>query len=395
MAIPPTIPWLAAVLAALTAVGPFSVDTYLPAFPQMASDLGGTLADVQQTLTAYMATFAIMVLWHGALSDRFGRRPVILISTFLYALASLLCALAPTLAWLWAGRAMQGLCAGAGMVVGRAVIRDLYEGARAQRLMAQMMLIFGIAPAIAPLIGEQLVALAGWRSVFVFLALLGCALTLVSWRLLPETLPVHARQAFKPAELARAYHGVLSNGTFMLLSLALAVMFNGYFLYVVSAPVFVHEHLGLESMGWLFIPAVGCMMAASALSARLAGRWSDRKTITVGFVIMAAASAFELVLATAPVPRSIEIIPIAIYNFGVALVAPNLMLLSLDLFPACRGLASSCQSFLQVGTNALVAGILAPLLWSTPLNLALGAAACYALSLLALWAWLKRAHPAP
>jgi DHA1 family bicyclomycin/chloramphenicol resistance-like MFS transporter len=260
--------------------------------------------------------------------------------------------------------------------------------------MAQIMLIFGIAPAIAPLVGEQLVALAGWRSVFVFLVALGGALTWVSWRL-PETLPAGARQPFKPVTLARAYCDVLSNRTFVLLSLAMAVMFNGYFLYVISAPKFVHEHLGLESMGWLFIPSVACMMAASALSARMAGRWSDRGTIILSFIIMAAASVAELILSVAPVPRWFELVPIAVYNFGVALSAPNLTLLALDLFPACRGLASSCQSFLQVGTNALVAGLVAPLLWHTPLELALGALACYLLALFALWRWAKRTRAAP
>ncbi|MDR2031924.1 MAG: multidrug effflux MFS transporter [Azoarcus sp.] len=381
--------WLPVALAALTAIGPFSIDTYLPAFQAMGSELDATQNEIQQTLTAYMASFAVMVLWHGALSDRFGRRPVLIGTTLLYALASVICALAPSIGWLWAGRVMQGVCAGAGMVVGRAMIRDLYDGAQAQRLMAQVMLIFGIAPAIAPLAGGALLELCGWRSIFVFLCALGIGLTWLCWRTLPETLPPEARQPFVPAALARAYREVLTHRDFMLLSLGISVIFNGYFLYVVSAPVFIREHLGLGSHGFaaLFLPAVSCMMLGSFVSARLAGRWSAWRTIRAGLIIMAFASLVEIVLTLLPLPRMFILAPISLYNFGVAMIMPSLTLISLDLFPARRGLASSCQGFVQVGANALTTGILAPLLWGTPLILALGAGACYLLALLFFYLW--------
>ncbi|MDR0717192.1 MAG: multidrug effflux MFS transporter [Azoarcus sp.] len=385
--------WLPVALAALAAIGPFSIDTYLPAFHAMASELGATQNEVQQTLTAYMASFAVMVLWHGALSDRFGRRPILIGTSLLYALASVICVLAPSIGWLWAGRVMQGVCAGAGMVVGRAMIRDLYEGAQAQRLMAQVMLIFGIAPAIAPLAGGALLELSGWRSIFVFLCALGIGLAWLCWRTLPETLPPEARQPFAPAALARAYREVLTHRGFMLLSLGIAVIFNGYFLYVVSAPVFIREHLGLGSHGFaaLFLPAVGCMMLGSFASARLAGRWSEWRTIRAGLVVMAFASIVEIALTLLPLPRTFILAPISLYNFGVALIMPSLTLISLDLFPARRGLASSCQGFVQVGVNALTTGMLAPLLWRTPLTLALGAGACYLLALLSFYLWSRRA----
>ncbi len=389
---PSTSPWLAVVLAALAAIGPFAIDTYLPAFPEMGAALGASRVEIQQTLTAYMATFSFMVLWHGALADRFGRRRVLMGSTLLFALASGLCALAPSIEWLWAGRALQGLSGGAGMVVGRAVIRDLHDGEHAQRLLSRVMMIFGIAPAVAPLVGGLLLTLAGWRSIFVFLLVFALLLCLMTWRLLPETLAVEARQPLHPATLARAYRGVLTSRPFMLLAIAVALMFNGFFIYVLSAPVFVISHLGLgvRDFAWLFVPAVAGMVLGSALSGRVAGRWRATRAIAVGFAVMFAAAAVNAVLAAAAPAQALWLVlPIAIYNIGMGLAMPSLSLLALDLFPLRRGMASSCQSFLQVGLNAVTAGAIVPLLWHSPLSLAAGMNLFAALSLLAFVAWQR------
>lgn len=384
-------------LAALAAIGPFSIDTYLPAFPAMAADLGATRIEVQQTLTAYMVTFAAMALWHGALSDRFGRRNVILVATSLFGVASLLCAFATSIEWLWAGRALQGMSAGAGMVVGRAVIRDLFDGARAQKLMSRVMMIFGIAPAVAPMVGGALLLVFGWRSIFVFLAVFAGALVWMSWRLLPETLPSEQRQSLHPAGLVRAYREVLSSVPFLLLIAAVALNFNGFFLYVLSAPVFVIEHLGLGpgSFAWLFVPAVAGMMGGSWLSGNVAGQWSGRRTVVTGFVVMFAAVSVNVTHAAAFAPAlPWSVLPVGIYTFGMALAMPTLTLYALELFPARRGLASSCQSFAQVGLNALTAGLFAPLLWGSPLTLGTGASVFVALGLLCFVVWGSRGRKA-
>src|SRR5574338_637464 len=182
-------PLMVLLLAGLSAIGPFSIDTYPPAFPAMEAELlTGRLA-MQQTLAAYMATFAFMTLWHGALSDSFGRRRVILTGMVVYAAASLVCAAAPSIHWLWLGRGLQGLSAGAGMVVARAVIRDMFEGPEAQRLMSRVMTVFAISPAVAPMVGGTILPFFGWRAIFVFLAAYGLILGLAVHRLLPETLP--------------------------------------------------------------------------------------------------------------------------------------------------------------------------------------------------------------
>ncbi len=368
---------LTLILAALAAIGPFSIDTYLPAFPDVAADLGASPLQVQQTLTAYMAPFAVMVLWHGTLSDAFGRRRVLIAAMGLYALASLACASAPAIEMLWLGRALQGICAGAGMVVGRAVVRDLVDGARAQRLMSHVMTVFGVAPAVAPIVGGALVGLAGWRAIFVMLALFGIALLLLCRGWLPESLPPEARQPLQPLELLRAYRSVFARAEFIALTGAMALNFAGFFVYVLSAPVFLMQHLGLaaDAFGWFFVPTVAGMMLGSMLSGRMAERWPQHRTIALGYLVMALAVAINLgVSALLPpsLPWSLLFAPV--YTCGMALAMPALSLMALELFPQRRGLASSCQGFLQMGANALVAGLLAPLIWATPLGLALGAA---------------------
>lgn len=388
----PTSSWLAALLAALAALGPFSIDTYLPAFPEMAAALGASQLEVQQTLTAYMVTFAGMALWHGALSDCFGRRVVIIVSTTLFAVASLLCAVASSIEWLWAGRALQGMSAGAGMVVGRAIIRDLFDGARAQRLMSRVTMIFGVAPAVAPMVGGLLLLTMGWRSIFVFLAVFAGALVWLSWRFLPETLPQEARQSLRPGNLARAYAAVLGSGAFLLLVGAVAMNFNGFFVYVLSAPVFVMEHLGLGpgAFGWLFVPTVIGMMGGAWLSGRVAGHWSARRCIGTGYAVMLLAVLLNVTLASFFAPGlPWSVVPVGLYTFGMALAMPSLTLLALDIFPTRRGLASSCQSFTQVGLNGLTAGLFVPLLWASPLTLGAGASLFLAAGLLCFVFWAR------
>jgi DHA1 family bicyclomycin/chloramphenicol resistance-like MFS transporter len=274
------------------------------------------------------------------------------------------------------------------------VIRDLFDGARAQKLMSRVMMIFGIAPAVAPMVGGALLLAFGWRAIFVFLALFAFALVWLSARHLPETLPAEQRQSLHPAGLARAYGAVLSSVPFLLLIAAVALNFNGFFLYVLSAPVFVMDHLGLGpgSFAWLFVPAVLGMMGGSWLSGRVAGQWSGRRTVATAFVVMFAAVTLSVAHAAAFAPSlPWSVLPVGLYTFGMALAMPTLTLFALDLFPARRGLASSCQSFAQVGLNALTAGIFAPLLWASPLTLGAGASLFVALGLLCFVVWGSRA----
>jgi DHA1 family bicyclomycin/chloramphenicol resistance-like MFS transporter len=368
---------IAILLASLSALGPFSIDAYLPSFHEIAQKLNATQLEVQQTLSIYLLSFAVMTLWHGAIADRFGRRKVILVAVGLFAIASAGCTLATRIEHLWFWRAMQGMTAGAGMVISRAIVRDLYDGAPAQRLMSQITMMFALAPAIAPVIGGWLQSWFGWRSVFAFLVVSTVALWLACWKLLPETLPPERRQSLRPAYLGAAYWKVMSSPAFLSACAALSLNFAGFFIYVLSAPVFLMTHLGVPETGflWLFGPAMGGMMCGSWLSGRLAGKISPSRTIAIGYLVMGSAAASNLILNLAlPPGLPWSVMPLFIYTLGMALTMPSLSLFALDPFPAQRGLAASCQTFFQSGFNSLSAALIAPALWGSTLTLSLGMA---------------------
>ncbi|MDP3538164.1 MAG: multidrug effflux MFS transporter [Azonexus sp.] len=366
---------IALLLASLSALGPFSIDAYLPSFHDIADKLGASQIEVQQTLSIYLLSFALMTLWHGAISDRFGRRRVILIALALFGLASLGCVFATRIEQLWFWRAMQGITSGAGIVIGRAIVRDLYDGAPAQRLMSQITMMFALAPAVAPVVGGWLQAWFGWRSVFVFLVLLTAALWLACWKLLPETLPPEKRQSLRPAYLGKTYWKVMSSPPFLFACAALSLNFAGFFIYVLSAPVFLMQHLGVAETGflWLFGPAMGGLLTGSWLSGRLAGKITLPRTIALGYLIMVSAALINLGLNLAlPPALPWSVMPLFVYTTGMALAMPCLTILALDPFPAQRGLAASCQTFFQSSFNSLAAALIAPALWGSTLSLALG-----------------------
>ncbi|MGE5466925.1 MAG: multidrug effflux MFS transporter [Ignavibacteria bacterium] len=388
---------LVPLLAALAAIGPFSIDTYLPAFPAMGRSLGASPVEVQQTLTAYLVPFAFMMLWHGALADALGRRRVLLWSYGLYGAASLVCAAAGSIELLWFGRALQGLSAGAGLVVGRAIVRDLLDGPAAQRMMAHIGMMFAVAPAVAPVLGGWIHAFFDWHAVFVFLALYGFVLVAAMWRYLPETLPLEARQSLQPLPLLRAYVEVFTHRGFLALAGALALNFNGFFIYVLSAPAFLIGHLGVSPQGflWLFGPAMVGMIVGNFLAAKLAGQISSRRTVGLGFAVMIVASAANVALNVVAAPQlPWSVLPVAIYVIGMALAMPTLSIRVLDLFPQRRGLISSCQGVTQTGVNAVTASVLAPLAWGSTLDMSLAMAFFLLLGIAAFAARGSRRLPA-
>ncbi len=381
-------------VAALTAIGPFTIDTYLPSFPEMATSLATTALGVQQSLTAYLVPFALMNLWHGAISDAVGRRRVVLVALAVYTLASLGCAFSTGIEMLWGFRAGQGVASGVGLVVGRAIVRDVSEGAGAQRVLSWVAVLYLVAPAVAPVLGGWLHTWWGWRSAFVFLALLGATLWGWAWGWLPETLPREQRRPFHAGYLLRAYGATFRNTRFLALALAVALNFAGLFLYIASAPVFLMRHLGLHETEffWQFGPTTAGLCLGGAISGRMAGRWSRGRTITAGFALLLSAAAANVAWhAFHPPGLPGSVIPLCVYSVGVALAAPSLTLIGLDLFPDRKGLASSCQAFLLTGGNSLTAGLIAPLAQGSALDLALaGAALALAGAVAAGWAALPR-----
>jgi DHA1 family bicyclomycin/chloramphenicol resistance-like MFS transporter len=382
---------LAALLACLASLGPFSIDTYLPAFTGIAQSLGATPVQMQQTLSAYLLGFALMNLFHGALSDSFGRRPVVLVGLAVFTLASAGCALSPSIEVLVACRALQGMSAGAGMVVSRAVIRDLFPPDQAQRVMSQVTLFFGVAPAVAPLVGGLLFVHVGWPAVFWFLTSVGALLWLLMWRRLPESLAPAQRQPFSVRHLMHGYRLLLTDARFFALALASGVPFNGMFLYVLCAPVFLGEVLGLvpQQFFWLFILVIAGVMTGAWFSGRLAGRVKPRHQIRHGFLLMLVIGLLNLVLNVLLPPHVAWALPlIALFALGWALMVPVVTLLVLDLAPERRGMASSLQACIGSVANAVVAGVLAPLLMHSALALAIGSLCLMGVGLLA-WIWVK------
>ncbi len=386
---------LAVLLAMLGMLGPFSIDTYIPAFSGIAQSLAATPVQMQQTLSAYLFGFAFMSLFHGALSDSVGRRPVVLWGLAAFTLASMGCALSQSIGQLVFFRAVQGLTTGAGIVVSRAVVRDMFPPAQAQKVMSQITIYFGVAPAIAPMIGGVLFAQLGWHSVFWFLTLVGVLLWLANYRLLPETLHVTQRQPLKVSNLLQGYWQLGLDPRFVLLALASGIPFNGMFLYVLSAPAFLGEHLGLAptQFFWFFVLTISGIMGGAWVSGRVAGKLAPKRQIRHGFLIMLGIAVVNLLanlLLTAQVVWAL--LPIAIFAFGWALMVPVVTLLVLDLYPERRGMASSLQAFIASSANGVVAGLIAPLVMHSTLALAAASLLMLCVGLIS-WGYLHQRWP--
>ncbi|MBK9572556.1 MAG: multidrug effflux MFS transporter [Rhodoferax sp.] len=386
---------LAVLLAVLGMLGPFSIDTYIPAFSGIAQSLGATPVQMQQTLSAYLFGFAFMSLFHGAISDSVGRRPVVLWGLAAFTLASAGCALSQSIGQLVFFRAMQGLTTGAGIVVARAVVRDMFSPSDAQRVMSQITIYFGVAPAIAPIIGGWLFVHMDWHSIFWFLTAVGIVLWVANYRLLPETLHLDHRQPLKVSNLMQGYWQLGLDPRFLLLALASGVPFNGMFLYVLSAPAFLGEHLALAptQFFWFFVLTIGGIMGGAWVSGRMAGKVTPKRQIRIGFAIMLLIAVVNLIanlLFKAHV--SWALLPIAIFAFGWAMMVPVVTLLVLDLHPERRGMASSLQAFIGASANGLVAGLIAPLVMHSTVLLAASSLAMMCVGLLA-WFYVRRRWP--
>lgn len=387
---------LVVLLAALSMLGALCIDAYLPSLPTIAREFGASAAAAQQTMTVYLACFAFMMLFYGTLSDSFGRRPVLIASMWFYVAGALGAVFAPSLGWLLFFRAVQGLSAGAGSTVGRAVVGDLLRGAEAQRTMAAISVVFGIAPAVAPIVGGWLEAAFGWRSVFVFIAACGAALLAACLRWLPESLPRAERHPFRLAAILASYRAVGTHGRFLAKAFGTALGFSGVMLYVGGAPAFVMGilHLPVTAFAWLFVPLIGGMTLGSAVAGKLSHRAAPRALIAWGYAIMAVGAAANVAYAwlvpVVTVPGAV--IPLFVYAFGMALGNPAMTLAALDLFPHVRGMAASLQGFLFMAVFAVVSGAVCPLLFGSALHFALGLAAGLALSF-AFWTFGTRSRP--
>ena len=361
-------------LAVLASLAPFAIDTYLPGFHIIATDLSSTPAYIQQSLTFYLIPYTIMTLFHGAISDSIGRIMTIKWGLALFFFASIGCALATSVEQLWFFRALQGIGGGAGNVVARAMVRDLYEGAQAQRVMATIQIIFGIAPAVAPIFGGFLLDY-GWQSIFIFLALYAATAIFFSSRVLPETMLLKDRLPFDFKSIASRYRRIFKDKEFLFLILSLSANFSAFFLYVLASPIFLIDLLGFteKQFAYLFVPTVCGMIMGSLIAKKTAGVINPSRVIRFGYFWMLLMALSNLIYCYFIDNNPIFNIGfIALYNIGMAAIMPIISIAALDCFPKARGTAASGQAFMQMFFSSAVAGVIVPICWYSTFGLSLG-----------------------
>ena len=386
--------YLTVIAALLAMIGPFSIDAYLPSFPDIELEFGISRAVLSQSLAVYLLAFAISTLFWGPLADRYGRRLVILISMILYTLGSVGCALANSAETFMVLRVVQGLAASGGFIAGRAMIRDAHDAEAAHRAMSQVMMLFALAPALAPVLGGWLHDQFGWRSVFWFLSIFGGLLALMGF-LIKETLHNEQRRSIHPVTVIHVYFEAFLHKRFPALVLCLSLSFGGLFLYIAGAPTVIYEFLGLGSddFGWLFIPIVAGLILGSSVSGRLAHRWPARRTISVGLMVMMAATALNLATVNLFPAGIVTLVgPLVLYVTGLAVMMPAITVMALDCLPTHRGTAASMQGFLQSVTNAVVASVAVPLLSTRWLDFVTGQFV-FLLVAVGLWIHLRKRPP--
>lgn len=376
-------------------LGPFSIDTMFPAYSQMEAQLGADSLAIQQTLSVYLISFALMSLLHGPLSDALGRKPILLGGLGVFGLASVACANASSIEWLLVFRALQGLSAGVGMIIGRAVIRDRYQDADAQKLLSMVTMVFAVAPALAPVTGGWILQWSNWRGIFYFLAILAAALLVMVVLGLKETHPKSARTPFNIPALTKSYSAILKDLPFLRLALVGSFNFSSIFIYIAAAPVVIRDFLGMgeQDFIWLFAPVILGMLLGSVISTRLAGRFDMKTQIhwAFGCTLLATGSNLIYTQLVDQITIPWALIPLFVNAIGSTIAFPVLMLAMLDRHPTQKGAASSSQAFLNQSNNALFAGIYAPLMSASPRLLALGALTSALLSL-TIWRWHLRAQ---
>ncbi|MEU9193968.1 Bcr/CflA family multidrug efflux MFS transporter [Streptomyces hundungensis] len=348
------------VLGGLTALPPLSMDMYLPALPEVTDALRSPAATIQLTLTACLAGMALGQLVVGPMSDKWGRRRPLLIGMIVYVLATAVCAFAPNVELLISFRLLQGLAGAAGIVIARAVVRDLYDGVEMARFFSTLMLISGVAPVIAPLIGGQVLRLTDWRGVFAVLTVVGVLLTVVVFRWLHETLPVERRHSGGVKEALRTMGGLLKDRVFTGYMLAGGLAFAALFAYISASPFVVQEIYGAspQTFSLLFgLNSVGLVVVGQINGKLLIGRVSLDKVLGFGLAVIALA-ATALLLMTSGVFGEVGLAPVAAGLFvlmsAMGLAMPNTNAQALMRTPNAAGSASAL-----LGTSSFLVGAIA------------------------------------
>jgi DHA1 family bicyclomycin/chloramphenicol resistance-like MFS transporter len=370
---------LALLLGGLSSVGPLSLDMYLPGLPQLSGDLDASASAAQLTLTACLAGLALGQLLAGPLSDRLGRRRPVLVGAALFAAASLACALAPSVEVLVGLRFLQGLGGAAGIVVGRAIVRDLYEGDAAARLFSSLMLVGGIAPILAPVVGGLLLAVTDWRGVFVALSIVAAALLAAAALRLPESLATRSGRG-------GGTRSVLRDRRFVAYALCSGLMMGAMFAYIAGSPFVLQTIYGLSPQLYAIVFAVNGLgiLVASYVSRRLIGRATPAQLLTAGVALGAAGAALLVAALAADAPVLVVLVALTLVVSSVGLVNPNATALALADHPSDAGAASALLGTSQFLIGAAAAPLVGLAGAADAMPMALTIAAAVTLAALAL-----------
>ncbi len=378
---------LTALLAAMTAIGPITTDMYLPSLPDIAQRLGATTAQAQLTISFYLIGFAFGQIVYGPMSDRHGRKPVLLAAIALYCAATLACALSTSIEMLIAARFVQALGGSGGIVLARAIVRDLYSGARAGRELSLIGAVMAVAPVLAPLLGGMLQTGFGWRSVFFTLLGAGLLSAAVMVPLMPETLSARASEPVSPTSMLRSYRVLARNPAYLAYLGLASTSFAGLFAWI-SGSSFVLQYLyGLTPFEFGVAFAVGSVgyMSGTSLAAKLVMRLGIDRTLGVGCVAMAVAGVgMMLAVAFGLTSAASLVLPMALYLAGLGMVLPQAFAGAMTPFPERAGAASALLGFIQQSASALCGAVVGWLLGQSAWPLAAAVAAMGFASLL-LW----------
>lgn len=359
-------------LGALAALGPFSIDTYLPAFPIIARDFGVTVGRVDFTMATYFLGICLGQLAYGPLMDRFGRRTPLLWGLAIYTAASLACAASPAVETLAALRFLQALGGCAGMVAGRALVRDLFP-AEAAEVFSSLMLVMGVAPVVAPSVGGLLVGALGWRSIFVFLALVALALLAVLAGNLADVHVRHREQSFRPRDLVSGWLAVLGHREFLLWGVGGSIASGGLYAYLAGSPGAYMEGLGLDRTvyAWVFAVNAAGLIGGSQLNRWLLVRFTGERIVRAA-VIGQVLTAGALVACAVSGWRAPTYPMVWLFLVGHGLTNPNISALALRPFGRTAASASALMGSLQMASGALLAGLVGLVPGSPILAMSLG-----------------------
>jgi DHA1 family bicyclomycin/chloramphenicol resistance-like MFS transporter len=387
---------LTALLALFTAIGPLSIDLYIPALPDIANTLAASDAEVQLTISIYIVGFAVGQLVYGPLSDRYGRRPMMIAALALFCVAALLCAAAPSIDALLAARFVHGFAASGAIVLARAIIRDLYEGTRAARELSRMAMIMGLAPIVGPLIGGGLQTVSGWRAEFAFIFAAGAIAVTAALTLLPETRRAGiAPQSF--ADVLASFGVVARHRGFIAHIAIVALSFAGLFAWISGSSFVLQNLYGLSPMafGAAFAVSACGFIIGTSIAANIVGRIGVDRTIGLGAVVLATAGLVLIVSTLVLPPTGVNLaVPVAVYLAGLGLVMPQAFAASLQPFPERAGAASALGGVVQQSAAALMGAAVGHAIGTSAWGLVLPLAVAAWLTL-AVWLLTRRLRRLP